>query len=214
MVPDLCGADAGAGPVLLRLGLPPGDHPGRLPPPPVRAPARLRRGPRLRRVKYYLLFVLLGGALFSLNLVGLFDPLSLLYRSLALVFYPAFGYGVEKSSLTLYRWGQPFTYVSEPAYQFFKATILPLKPLVYLLPFLTLAICPGGGRGEGGPALLVPGPVPPGGAVWPCRPLFPLEKAAHGPLPRLRRLCRGLQNGGLRRRETRPAIRPRSASSA
>ena len=95
---------------------------------------------RLRRVKYYLLFVLLVGTLFSLNLVGLFDPLSLLYRSLALVFYPAFGYGVEKSGLALYRWGQPFTYVSEPAYQFLKATVLPFRPLVYLLPFLSLAI--------------------------------------------------------------------------
>ena len=95
---------------------------------------------RLRRVKYYLLFVLLGGTVFSLDLVGLFDPLSLLFRSLALVFYPAFGYAVEKSSLVLYRWGQPFTYVSEPAYQFLKATILPLKPLVYLLPFLSLTI--------------------------------------------------------------------------
>ena len=95
---------------------------------------------RLRRVKYYLLFVLLAGAVFSLNLVGLFDPLSLLFRSLTLVFYPAFGYAVEKSSLVLYRWGKPFTYVSEPAYQFLKAAVLPLKPLVYLLPFLTLGI--------------------------------------------------------------------------
>ena len=95
---------------------------------------------RLRRVKYYLLFVLLAGTVFSLDLVGLFDPLSLLFRSLALVFYPALGYAVEKSSLVSYRWGQPFTYVSEPAYQFLKATILPLKPLVYLLPFLSLTI--------------------------------------------------------------------------
>ena len=80
---------------------------------------------RLRRVKYYLLFGLLAGAVFSLNLVGLFDPLSLLFRSLALVFYPAFGYAVEKSSLTLYHWGKPFTYVSEPAYRYLKATICP-----------------------------------------------------------------------------------------
>jgi len=95
---------------------------------------------RWRRVKYYLLFLLLAGTLFSLNLVGLFDPLSLLYRTLAIVWYPAFGYGVEKASLTLYQWGEPFTYVSEPVYQFFKATVLPFKPLVYLLPFLTLTL--------------------------------------------------------------------------
>ena len=95
---------------------------------------------RWRRGKYYLLIGLLAAAPFSLNLVGLFDPLSLLYRSLAIVFFPAFGYGVEKAGLTLYRMGTPFTYVSEPVYQALKATILPFKPLVYLLPFLTLVL--------------------------------------------------------------------------
>ncbi|MDD2903558.1 MAG: 4Fe-4S binding protein [Syntrophales bacterium] len=95
---------------------------------------------RWRRGKYYLLIALLAAAPFSLNLVGLFDPLSLLYRSLAIVLFPAFGYGVEKAGLTMYRLGAPFTYVSEPVYQALKATILPFKPLVYLLPLLTLVI--------------------------------------------------------------------------
>jgi polyferredoxin len=95
---------------------------------------------RWRRGKYYLLIALLAAAPFSLNLVGLFDPLSLLYRSLAIVFFPAFGYGVEKVALTMYRLGAPFTYVSEPVYQALKATLLPFKPLVYLLPFLTLVL--------------------------------------------------------------------------
>ena len=72
--------------------------------------------------------------------MGLFDPLSLLYRTLAIVLYPAFGYGVEKGGLTLYRLGPPVTYVSEPLYQFFKATVLPFRPLVYVLPFLTLVL--------------------------------------------------------------------------
>lgn len=93
-----------------------------------------------RRAKYYLLIALLAPAPLSLNLVGLFDPLSLLYRSLAIVFYPAFGYGVEKAGLTFYRLGPPFSTVSEPLYQFFKATLLPFRPLVYLLPFLTLTL--------------------------------------------------------------------------
>jgi len=95
---------------------------------------------RWRRGKYYLLIALLVGAVFSLNLVGLFDPLSLLYRSLTIVFYPAFGYGVEKAGLALYRLGPPVTSFSEPVYQFFKATLLPFRPLVYLLPFLTLLL--------------------------------------------------------------------------
>jgi polyferredoxin len=95
---------------------------------------------RWRRGKYYLLIGLLVGALFSLNLAGLFDPLSLLYRSLAIVFYPAFGYAVYKGGLTLYHLGPPITYISEPLYQFFKATLLPFRPLVYVLPFLTLVL--------------------------------------------------------------------------
>jgi MauM/NapG family ferredoxin protein len=95
---------------------------------------------RWRRIKYYLLLALLAAAPLSMNLAGLFDPLCLLYRSLAIVFYPAFGYGVEKAGLALYRLGPPVTYLSEPVYQGLKATLLPFKPLVYLLPFLTLTI--------------------------------------------------------------------------
>ncbi len=95
---------------------------------------------RWRRAKYYLLLSLLAGALLSVNLVGLFDPLSLLYRTLAIVLYPAFGYGVEHTSMAIYHLGPPFTYVSEPVYWFLKATVLPFKPLVYLLPALTLAL--------------------------------------------------------------------------
>jgi polyferredoxin len=95
---------------------------------------------RWRRGKYYLLLALLMGSLLSLNLVGLFDPLSLLYRTLTIVFYPALGYGVEKAGLISYHLGPPVTYVSEPIYQFFKATLLPFRPLVYLLPFLTLVL--------------------------------------------------------------------------
>lgn len=95
---------------------------------------------RWRRAKYYVLFFFLAGTPLSLSLVGLLDPLSLLYRTLAIVFYPAMSYGVEKAGLTFYRLGQPFTYVSEPLYRLFKATVLPFKSLVYLLPFLTLAL--------------------------------------------------------------------------
>lgn len=95
---------------------------------------------RWRRVKYYLLLTLLVSALLSVNLLGLFDPLSLLYRTLTIVLYPVFGYGVKHAALSLYRLGPPVTYVSEPLYQFLKATLLPFRPLVYLLPFLTLTL--------------------------------------------------------------------------
>lgn len=95
---------------------------------------------RWRRAKYYLLITLLVSSLLSVNLIGLFDPLSLLYRTLAIVLYPAFGYGVEHAALVLYRQGPPVTYVSEPIYQFLKAGLLPFRSLIYLMPFLTLAL--------------------------------------------------------------------------
>ena len=95
---------------------------------------------RWRRAKYYLLLALLVSALLSVNLIGLFDPLSLLYRTLAIVLYPAFGYGVEHTALVFYRLGPPATYVSEPVYQFFKAALLPFRSLIYLMPFLTLTL--------------------------------------------------------------------------
>lgn len=95
---------------------------------------------RYRRVKYYLLFGLLAAAGFSVNLAGLFDPLCLLYRSITIVLYPALGYGLESLATQAYRWGKPLTYVSEPFYVFLKATILPFKPLVYLMPLFTLGL--------------------------------------------------------------------------
>ena len=160
---------------------------------------------RWRRGKYYLLIGLLVSSLFSVNLVGLFDPLSLLYRTLAIVFYPAFGYGVEKAGLTLYRLGPPVTYVSEPLYQFFKATVLPFRPLVYLLPLFTLVLF----------ALVVAAErvdrrfwcralLSPGGPLRSHGPLLLAAAAAGGPLPRLRRLHPGVQDGRLRPGETGP----------
>jgi ferredoxin len=95
---------------------------------------------RWRRVKYYLLIALLAGAPFTMNLVGLLDPLSLLYRTLAIVFYPAFTYGVEKAGLVLYRLGPPATYVSEPVYKFFKDSVLPFRGLAFVLTFFTLVL--------------------------------------------------------------------------
>lgn len=93
-----------------------------------------------RRAKYYLLIALLAAAPLSVNLAGLFDPLSLLYRTLAIVFYPAFSYGVEKGSTVLYHLGPPLSTLSEPVYQLFKATVLPFRSLVFLMPFLTLVL--------------------------------------------------------------------------
>ena len=119
------------------------------------------------------MFFLLAAALFKVNLVGLFDPLSLLYRTLGIVVYPELSYGLEESFAKAYEVGKPLTYVSEPMYQYLKDTILPFRKQVFLLPFFTLgcfAIIVALERA--GPALLVPGLVPSGGLVWPGGPVF------------------------------------------
>ena len=48
------------------------------------------------RIKYFLLIMLLVGAVMGLNLAGLIDPISLLFRSLALAILPAIGTGLKE----------------------------------------------------------------------------------------------------------------------
>ena len=52
--------------------------------------------------KYYLLIVILVGTLFSLNLVGILDPFSLLYRSFVVGFLPAINYVMSGLAGLLY----------------------------------------------------------------------------------------------------------------
>lgn len=55
------------------------------------------------RLKYYILFFLLASSLFGLQLAGIFDPLSLLIRSLSLSIYPLFNYMVQATFEPIYR---------------------------------------------------------------------------------------------------------------
>ncbi len=49
-----------------------------------------------QKVKYFLLITLLLAAIVGLNLVGLMDPISLLFRSLALAIFPGLGVGLKE----------------------------------------------------------------------------------------------------------------------
>jgi ferredoxin len=49
-----------------------------------------------QKVKYFLLITLLLAAIIGLNLVGLMDPISLLFRSLALAVFPGLGAGLKE----------------------------------------------------------------------------------------------------------------------
>lgn len=70
------------------------------------------------RWKYYLLIAILIGALFSLNLVGILDPFSLLYRSFATGFLPAFSYAMSSFIRVLYQ--TPLTSLGDTLVQFFE----------------------------------------------------------------------------------------------
>ncbi|PKN35395.1 MAG: (4Fe-4S)-binding protein [Deltaproteobacteria bacterium HGW-Deltaproteobacteria-19] len=59
------------------------------------------------RLKYLLLVFLLASSAFTLQITGIFDPLSLLIRSLSLSVYPAFQYGVTSFLDALSRWPVP-----------------------------------------------------------------------------------------------------------
>ncbi len=79
----------------------------------------------LYRVKYLLLIFILASSLFSLQLVGVFDPLSLLIRSLSVGIYPAFNSavrGVFDAAYDLRIKG--LSAVTEPVYSVLKKSVL------------------------------------------------------------------------------------------
>lgn len=85
------------------------------------------------RFKYYLLVFLLVSSLFTLQLTGIFDPLSFLIRSLSLAVYPVFQYVTTSVFDTIYT-TQIDTLVntSEFIYDFIKKTLLSFQqPLFF-----------------------------------------------------------------------------------
>jgi MauM/NapG family ferredoxin protein len=77
------------------------------------------------RFKYYLLCSLLFSSLFTLQLAGVFDPLSLLIRSLSLAIYPAFQFTVTGFFDAIYATGLDFLVnPSEFIYSIMKKALL------------------------------------------------------------------------------------------
>ena len=90
------------------------------------------------RLKYYLLFTLLFGALFNMNLTGLLDPMGILTRFMTFSFYPLFGYLGKEGWVGLYRLlGDSRDYL-EPGYDFLKSYLLPFRDTFYPLAFVSL----------------------------------------------------------------------------
>jgi MauM/NapG family ferredoxin protein len=106
-------------------------------------PTRRRKehvGERARRLKYYGLIVILISALFTLQLAGVADPVSLLIRSLAVAAEPAMNLMVNTVFDFLYRAHIPgLTPLSEAVYSFLKNNLLSFRqPFFYQGVFIAL----------------------------------------------------------------------------
>ena len=90
-----------------------------------RVPPQLESTSPWQRAKYFLLVALLVMAVFGAHWIGVFDPLSLLYRSVATAVMPGLRYALEESSTAVYQ-ADPHigpvhaTMATEPVYNLFR----------------------------------------------------------------------------------------------
>lgn len=96
-----------------------------------RRPQRVRLN--MYWLKYCLLIFLLTASLLSLQLTGIFDPVSLLIRSLSLAVYPAISYATKAAFDTIYNLNIPvLVNISEFIYTLFKKLWLPFQQPFFL----------------------------------------------------------------------------------
>lgn len=91
------------------------------------------RRPDLYRVKYYILFMLLASSLFTLQVAGIMDPISLLIRSFSISIYPLANYGIRGAFDAIYN--TDFTglvAVSEWIYDVIKKSVLSFRQPYFL----------------------------------------------------------------------------------
>ena len=84
-------------------------------------------------VKYLILIFTLASSLFTLQLVGFMDPLSLIIRSFSVSIYPALSYSVSAFFDVIYNLNiTGIVTISEPVYSFLKKSVLPFLQPSYL----------------------------------------------------------------------------------
>jgi polyferredoxin/Pyruvate/2-oxoacid:ferredoxin oxidoreductase delta subunit len=94
-----------------------------------------------KSLKYYLLFVLLIAALFSINAAGVLDPLSIAVRSLTLAVYPALSLAVSTLLGLLIRWNLPaLSPAADAVYRALKSAVLPYHQGYFFLAGLSAAV--------------------------------------------------------------------------
>jgi MauM/NapG family ferredoxin protein len=97
-----------------------------------------------RRYKYFILLFLAASSLFTLQLVFLFDPISILIRSFTAAVFPGMNFALNKLFGSLYDTGlSPVTHVSEPVYGFLKDHFLAFEQPHYYLAVLIGSIFAG-----------------------------------------------------------------------
>ncbi len=101
----------------------------------------LRPTPSLRSVKYILLTIILISSFFELQLVGFFDPFSILVRGITIGLDPAFYLLVSGFFDPIYSYApQWISNLSEPIYTVLKDSVLPYKQSFFLLSTLSASI--------------------------------------------------------------------------
>jgi len=90
------------------------------------------RGRDWYRVKYLILIGIISSAIFTLQPVGLLDPLSLIIRSFSISVSPLFNYSVRAVFDTLFNWNPlGIAAVTEPMYSVLKKTVLTFEQSFY-----------------------------------------------------------------------------------
>ncbi len=87
---------------------------------------KIKPNPKLRNVKYYILVLFIVGAIFSLQLIWLADPLSIVTRSYETALYPYFSYATRSTFDTLYHI-KGVNKLSEPIYSLLRNRVIPLQ---------------------------------------------------------------------------------------
>ena len=99
----------------------------------IRKKAAAHQGRDWRRVKYYILAGMLASAVFTLQPVGIMDPLSLLIRSFSVSIFPWFNYAVRSFFDAIYSVNPlGMVSISEPVYAVLKKSVLSFNQPLYL----------------------------------------------------------------------------------
>ncbi|MDA8099820.1 MAG: 4Fe-4S binding protein [Nitrospiraceae bacterium] len=103
---------------------------------PKQTPARGEEKSR-HRIKYYILIGIIASSIFTLQPVGIMDPLSLLIRSLSVGIFPWFNYAVRSTFDAIYSANPAgITAITEPVYSLLKKTVLSFEQAHFRQSFL------------------------------------------------------------------------------